>query len=103
LLKYLDTDSIWYAAIILPECIGLTRISFPEEGPEVLVEMQAQHWQPIIDWAQQEFDVEIRCFKGIFGSGQPAETKDKLSKVLSELDAWELTGAHLITMRSPGW
>ncbi|KAH7107411.1 ATP12-domain-containing protein [Auriculariales sp. MPI-PUGE-AT-0066] len=76
LLRYLDTDSI----------------CFPEEAPEALVNLQARHWQPIIDWAQKEFNIEIFSFTGIFGSGQPPASKAKLEEVLSKLDAWELSG-----------
>ncbi|EJD46058.1 ATP12-domain-containing protein [Auricularia subglabra TFB-10046 SS5] len=75
LLKYLDTDSI----------------CFHEEEPLGLVQLQAQHWQPLLDWARAEFDAEIRVFTGLFGSSHPPETHKKFAEVLSRLDPWQLT------------
>ncbi|KZV92840.1 ATP12-domain-containing protein [Exidia glandulosa HHB12029] len=76
LIKYLDTDSI----------------CFHGDEPEGLVKLQNAHWDPIIDWARKEFDVELTVFTGLFGSSQPAETKAKLAKVLEDMDAWQLAG-----------
>ncbi|GAB5590990.1 ATP synthase mitochondrial F1 complex assembly factor 2 [Umbelopsis nana] len=74
LMSYLDTDTI----------------CFHEDFPEALVKLQDQHWKPILQWIEKQYDVELKVTDGIFRVEQPQKTKDTLRKVVNEMDALEL-------------
>lgn len=100
LLKYLDTDTIWYAPIYCPAYRRPTFLSrsFHQEYPDTLVELQKKHWDPILNWVRETFEVEIHTFDSIFSTPQPAETLAKLDHVMSKLDPWQMAG--MITLLS---
>lgn len=66
--------------------------SFHQSEPEQLVRLQSEHWHPLIQWAKDEFDIEISIFNSILSVPQPAETLAKLDVVLQGMSAWELAG-----------
>ena len=94
LLKYLDTDTIWYVPTYYPTQYGpmFLLCSFHQEYPDALVELQKKHWDPILTWARGTFKVEIHTFGSIFSTPQPAETFAKLDRVMSKLDPWQMAG-----------
>ena len=94
LLKYLDTDTIWYAPTYHPAQCKPTFLlcSFHQEYPDALVELQKKHWDPILSWARETFEVEINTFDSIFSTPQPAKTFSKLDRVMSKLDPWQMAG-----------
>ncbi|PVV00199.1 hypothetical protein BB559_000042 [Furculomyces boomerangus] len=67
LLKYYITDTIL----------------FHSEFPENLVELQKECWDPIIEWAQNKFDIEIKITNGIFSQIQPKKSIDILEEHLN--------------------
>jgi len=94
LLKYLDTDTIWYVPTYHSTSYGPTFLlrSFHQEYPDALVELQRKHWGPILSWARETFKVEIHTFDSIFSTPQPAETLAKLDRLISKLDPWQMAG-----------
>ena len=92
LLNYLDTDTIWCA---YPHATGATnpsRYSFHHDDPPPLVELQRNHWDPLLEWARSTFDVDIQVFTSVLLHSQPARTKAKFNTILSEMNPWELAG-----------
>ncbi|KAL0947065.1 hypothetical protein HGRIS_013206 [Hohenbuehelia grisea] len=81
LLEYLDTDTI----------------CFHQDDPPPLVELQKQHWEPLLTWARTSLDVEIQTFDSILFHSQPEATKQKLKTVLKDFDQWELAAMERIT------
>jgi len=81
LLKYLDTDTI----------------CFYEDYPPQLERLQAEHWDPLLDWTRKTFDVEINKFESILLNSQPDATKEKLGSVLAEFDQWEMAAMERAT------
>jgi ATP synthase F1 complex assembly factor 2 len=95
LLRYLDTDTIWYRFYLLsihmqspnPRCL-----SFHQGYPEPLVRMQDDHWNPLLTWARDTFDVELFTSESVLFRAQPAATKRKFDKVLQGFDPWQMAG-----------
>lgn len=83
-MSYFDTDAVCYH----------------EEFPEVLTDLQDKYWEPIIDWAQQTYDVKIHTTTDIFAVTQPQETKEKFRAVVEEMDALELAAFEKAVMSS---
>ncbi|TFK27398.1 ATP12-domain-containing protein [Coprinopsis marcescibilis] len=74
LLNFLDTDTV----------------CFFHDQPEPLERLQTKYWVPLLDWTRETFGVELKVSNSILSVKQPQATKDKIEKVLSSLDVWEL-------------
>ncbi|KAF7338416.1 Nt-Gln-amidase domain-containing protein [Mycena venus] len=81
LLEYLDTDTI----------------CFYQDYPPQLVDLQAQHWDPLLAWARSTFGVELHTFDSVLFNSQPEETKSKLDQILSTFDHWEMAAMERAT------
>ncbi|KAK7014987.1 hypothetical protein R3P38DRAFT_2787104 [Favolaschia claudopus] len=80
LLEYLDTDTI----------------CFHEDYPPQLVDLQAQHWDPLLSWARSTFDVELHMFNSLLSNSQPDKTKSRMNEILSTFDQWEMAGTATV-------
>jgi chaperone required for assembly of F1-ATPase len=58
--------------------------------PEALAQMQQQSWQPYLDWAQRIYDLELSIGHSLQHRQTP-ETVARCRKILSELNAYQLT------------
>lgn len=75
LMSYLDTDTI----------------CFHESEPRVLAEMQKTHWNPIINWLEGTYQVQIEIHRdSILFSKQDEETHSKLKSVITQFDPLKL-------------
>jgi chaperone required for assembly of F1-ATPase len=95
MFKYLDTDTIWYGTQISTNHTHSpdTRwVSFRQEHPEALVRLQKDHWDPLLTWARDTFDIELLTTDSLLLNAQPEATKRKLDKVLQGLDPWKMAG-----------
>ncbi|CAE6435765.1 unnamed protein product [Rhizoctonia solani] len=73
LIKYFDTDTI----------------CFHESRPPALVELQEEHWNPLIKWVESTYKVKINIFDSLLGNTQPKETKEVLMDEVNKLGQWE--------------
>ncbi|MFL6739858.1 MAG: ATP12 family chaperone protein [Sphingomicrobium sp.] len=62
------------------------------EGPEMLVQRQAESWDALLSWARRRYDVDFACQTGIMHVPQPEETVAKLAHAVAALDAFGLAG-----------
>ncbi|KAK0459543.1 uncharacterized protein EV420DRAFT_1674587 [Desarmillaria tabescens] len=81
LLEYLDTDTI----------------CFHEDYPPPLVTLQSDHWDPLLEWARNTFNVEIHKFESILSNKQPEATKQKFIKELKTFTSWEMAAMERAT------
>ena len=83
LAKYAEADLTCYRA----------------EGPDALVQRQAESWDVLLDWARRRYDVDFKCSTGIMHVTQPIDTTTKLAHAVAILDPFRLAGlAPLITI-----
>lgn len=75
-----------------PESFLTQKWSFYQDYPPQLERLQAEHWDPLLEWARKLFDVTITKSESILAFSQPKETKEKFSKVLETFDEWEMAG-----------
>eukprot|EP00887_Chlorella_sp_A99_P006386 scaffold3.g6386.t1 len=78
MLQYLPTDSV------------LCR----EERAGKLAERQAQIYDPVVMWAQQEMGVALRTTHSIFGSEVSPDDVTAVRRYLLSLDKWQLAAAE---------
>ncbi len=76
---------------------GSDLICYRAEAPVELVERQAEHWDPIVAWANEALGAEFRVVSGIIHVAQPNAALAAYSQALLPHDAMRLTGLHVIT------
>jgi chaperone required for assembly of F1-ATPase len=72
-------------------------ICYRAEGPEGLVDRQSEVWDPLIVWAREELGVRLNLAGGVMHVAQPPETLERAQAHLQALDAFKLTGLHVMT------
>ncbi|MBO9714486.1 ATP12 family protein [Sphingomonas sp.] len=67
--------------------------------PPPLVERQAEHWDPLLDWARGRYDVHFETVAGVIHKPQPPATIARLGEAVGVLDAFHLAGlSPLVTV-----
>jgi chaperone required for assembly of F1-ATPase len=64
------------------------------EGPDRLVALQAEGWDPLLDWADATFGARLHTTAGILPVAQDGMALKRLSDAVSGLDAFRLTALH---------
>ena len=54
--------------------------------------MQKEHWDPLLIWLSETFNVEVTLASGFLPAQQDASVIERLRKELEQLDPWELAG-----------
>jgi len=81
LLKYLDTDAI----------------CFHQDDPDHLVRLQDEHWNPLLTWARDTFNIELCTSQSVLFGAQPDATKQILDEALQKLDSWQMAAVERAT------
>jgi chaperone required for assembly of F1-ATPase len=79
--KYAETDLLCYRA----------------EHPRPLVERQAQHWQPLLDWATLRYDAPLHVHAGLMPKPQPEDATRALRNAVDAYDDWMLSAVQSAT------
>lgn len=79
IVKYLGSDLLFYRA----------------DGPEGLIEKQAEHWDPVVAWAADELGARFIMVEGVVFATQPEEAITAASGAIPA-DAWRLGAAHSV-------
>lgn len=78
---------------------GTDLLSYRAEGPEDLVQRQAEGWDPLIDWAATELGAPLKITHGIIPVLQDQAALHNLRAELDKLDNHGLTALHdLVTL-----
>jgi chaperone required for assembly of F1-ATPase len=78
--KYLASDLLFYRAT----------------SPQGLVERQAHHWDPILDWARQTLGADFKLGEGVVYVAQPEAALAAARAVIPE-EPWRLGAVHVVT------
>jgi chaperone required for assembly of F1-ATPase len=71
---------------------GADLLCYFADGPEALIERQAQRWGPLLDWAHETLGLELHRTVGIIHRAQPPETVTKVEALALALDDFSLAG-----------
>lgn len=80
ILKYLASDLLFYRA----------------DGPEGLIECQAEAWDPPVLWARDRHGAHFILAQGVVHVAQPPEAIEAIRRAMTA-DAWRLGAMHAIT------
>jgi len=64
------------------------------DGPDRLRDQQADAWDPLLDWAEDEYDARLSPTHGILPVTQPEQALARLSETVHAIDPFRLTALH---------
>lgn len=73
---------------------GSDLLCYRTEGPEALAAMQAEGWDPVLDWAARCYGAPLLTTVGVVPVAQPAESLARLAAPLHAASVFELTALH---------
>lgn len=65
-------------------------------APETLRARQAQHWNPVLDWARSEFGARFVLIEGVMPAAQPEAAITAVRAAIPQ-DSWRLGALHAAT------
>ena len=77
---------------IVMNLAGTDLLCYWAEDPQELVDRQAIHWQPLLDWIADTYGAPLEVCRGIIPINQPANSIERLRAEVSQLDEFTLTG-----------
>ncbi len=76
--------------------VGTDMLFYRSEGPQSLVERQAQHWDGVLDWLRDQHGARFYLAEGIRHVVQPDESLEKV-RTLVPSSVMKLAAVHSIT------
>jgi chaperone required for assembly of F1-ATPase len=80
----------------ITEYAGSDHVCYWADRPPDLVQMQRQHWQPVLDWAQTALSSPFKVTSSLTHVQQDAASLAAVRAHAEKLDAWHLTGTYLL-------
>jgi chaperone required for assembly of F1-ATPase len=81
IVKYAGTDLLCYRA----------------DGPQTLVDRQAELWDPILGWARDVLGIRLILSEGVMHVTQPGPAMTALRAALPAGDPWRIGATHVVT------
>ncbi len=76
-------------------------ICYRAEEPAGLIEMQAQHWDPVLAWSEADLGARLILARGIVHTAQPAEAMQAIRRAIDAIiDPVALAALHVMTTLS---
>ncbi|MFD0987106.1 ATP12 family chaperone protein [Methyloligella solikamskensis] len=76
---------------------GTDLLCYRADGPDGLVALQGEAWDPPLRWAEKHFGGPFHLAEGVIHVEQPEETMAGVRASLSGLGPFELTALHIMT------
>jgi len=76
---------------------GSDLLLYRADGPEGLVTLQEEHWEPIVVWAERLLGIKLQRAIGIGFAHQPESLRERMTAHLANLDAYRLAALHVVT------
>jgi chaperone required for assembly of F1-ATPase len=81
----------------LVEYAGSDLLCYRADGPEGLVALQSEHWDPVLWWIKSTLGAEFITQTGISHINQPAQSLEIIRGAFSGFDPYVLTPLHTMT------
>lgn len=60
-----------------------------------LVELQRKEWDPVLEWFNKKFEIDLQPAVGICGADIPMKARESIRRYLLSYDIWAITGECL--------
>ncbi|MEL6520886.1 MAG: ATP12 family protein [Pseudomonadota bacterium] len=81
-------------AALVSEYGGSDQLCYRAEGPDALIQRQAEAWDPLLDWAASGLDAPLTMASGVMHVPQPAKSLTALKARVDTMTPFELTALH---------
>lgn len=89
----------WGVAAMLADYGGTDLLCYRADQPDDLIRMQAEAWDPLIDWAATHLRAPLRITHGVVPIAQDEDALQTLKAEVAALDIFGLTALHdLVTL-----
>jgi chaperone required for assembly of F1-ATPase len=72
-------------------------VCYRAESPDELVARQAAHWDPLIDWLRERYDVSLKVAAGVIAVPQSDQALAALTRAVAAQDDLRLTALGVMT------
>ncbi len=79
---------------MLAEYGGTDLLCYRALGQEALEERQKARWDPLLDWAVQEFDAPLNVTNGVIPVDQPETSLTRLHAEVARFDSYRIAAFH---------
>lgn len=76
---------------------GSDLLCYRAEAPEELAHLQAQSWDPVLKWIEEELGVRFRVARGVRPVQQDVQTLQRMAQDIATYDALRLACVHVMT------
>jgi ATP synthase F1 complex assembly factor 2 len=83
-LNYVHTDSICYQ----------------QDYPESFVKLQQEYWNPIVQWVNEKYDLDVETTTGILSIQQSEKVMKKFREIVESFDTFTLAAFEKAVLRS---
>ncbi len=84
-----------HVTLEITQYAGSDLVCYWADRPPELVQLQAKHWQPVLDWAKATLAAELVKTSGMMHVAQPEASLEALQCHVAKLNNWELTGVYI--------
>lgn len=91
---------VGHEAVVRTEIVkfaGSDLLCYRADSPEGLIARQSALWDPVLDWARTALAADFVVAAGLMPVPQPNAALDAVAARLADVDAFRLTGLHVIT------
>lgn len=75
-------------------------VCFRADRPQKLVSLQAEHWDPVVEWLGSDLSITLTPTTALLGHTQSPESLAAIRAQLEALNAFEVTAMHALTTLS---
>lgn len=72
-------------------------VCYRADGPDELIQRQSTHWDPLIDWLRERYDVSLQTASGVMAIPQSEQALAALSRAVAAQDDLRLTALGVMT------
>lgn len=76
---------------------GSDLLCYRAEGPERLVALQGEAWDPVLTWAREALGARFVLAEGVVFAAQPQEALDAVRRPIEDIDIFRLAAASTVT------
>lgn len=76
---------------------GSDLLCYRAEGPERLVALQGDSWDPVLAWARDTLGARFVLAEGVVFAAQPQEALDAVRRPIEDIDIFRLAAASAVT------
>jgi len=81
-------------AEMLAEYGGTDLICYRADGPQELIDLQAQGWDPLLAWAKNALNATLTPVQGVMFASQPEDSLARLEEQVKSLEPFQLAAFH---------